>query len=618
MTDSGKIKLHLEGDVPPPLTKRGEPKKAKTPGRPTSMKTAMVKEPREKISNLRKEILILFMVPYSEHDKYEVKLVKDEPHIEFVLNGESALGDLGLSRHEKLKVVISFIKRPKEPNCVVAPYSRPRRQAAEDAKAIIPIALKNDEKVRHAERKANKKNNDKQNKRSRDDGSSFSGMGVRLNDEKKIGRPSIPEGKARKIRGAFGGVGHVLANSNPVFQKEKLVMGSKLNKSDLAEILLSAISAKNNPEFEGLHAQWKYQLEEERKESKALSRLMAVNTGNYAITLLKSGSKVGDGYWLGGENHATKVDRYGRSHDGSKSFIEVFFGNKIERRLMQTEVVELLSYNTVKVLVECFHHIPSKSDSEQPDFKLRPLFVAGIPSYFWSLVHHCSNSSLTVTTSVEEMLKNMQPELDWSHLERGGRSRTLSEKAKENRRQEREAHGDNNEGDATDIDWDLDTPSKEDKAKLVDCIGPGELVVEFISILALLSGPHECKNPRQLANADPEVLFAYLNNNCGKMNIPPPELSSVIRWVDTAQEVSVEEIMLEIVDDDEKVLRCLHSIGAASPWDLTCYEEESDFLAGKMVEMGMAEEYKAVVLSWIWRAQRALTVCPWLIDFSST
>ena len=186
--------------------------------------------------------------------------MKDEPHIEFLLNGESALGDLGLSRHEKLNVVISFIKHRNEPNCVVAPYSCPRRQAAEDAKAIIPIVLKNDEKLRHAERKANKKNNDKKNKRSRDDGSSFSGMGVRLNDEKKIGRPSIPEGKARKIRGVFGGVGRVLSNSNPFLQKEKLVMGCKLNKSDIAKILLSAISAKNNPEFEGLHAQWKYQL----------------------------------------------------------------------------------------------------------------------------------------------------------------------------------------------------------------------------------------------------------------------------------------------------------------------------------------------------------------------
>ena len=93
MTDSGKIKLLLEGDVPPPLTKRGEPKKVKTPGRPTSSEGT-----KRKNSNLRKEILILFMVPYSEHDKYEVKLVKDEPHIEFVLNGESALGDLGLSR----------------------------------------------------------------------------------------------------------------------------------------------------------------------------------------------------------------------------------------------------------------------------------------------------------------------------------------------------------------------------------------------------------------------------------------------------------------------------------------------------------------------------------------
>ncbi len=52
--------------------------------------------------------------------------------------------------------------------------------------AIIPIALKNDEKLRHAERKANKKKNDKQNQTFCDDGSSFSGMGVRLNDGKKM------------------------------------------------------------------------------------------------------------------------------------------------------------------------------------------------------------------------------------------------------------------------------------------------------------------------------------------------------------------------------------------------------------------------------------------------
>ena len=217
--ESSKINLLLEGDVPPPLTKKGEPKKVKTPGRPTSLKVTMAKEQRENMSKVRGEILTLFMVPYSDHDKYEVKLVKDEPHIKFVLNGESALGDLGLSRHEKLNVVISFIKHRNEPNCVVAPYSRPRRQAAEDAKAIIPIVLKNDEKLRHAERKANKKNNDKQNKRSHDDGSTFSGMGVRLNDEKKIGRPSIPEGKACKIRGVFGGVGCVLANLNLLFKR---------------------------------------------------------------------------------------------------------------------------------------------------------------------------------------------------------------------------------------------------------------------------------------------------------------------------------------------------------------------------------------------------------------
>jgi len=133
--ESSKINLLLEGDVPPPLTKKGEPKKVKTPGRPTSLKVTMAKEQRENMSKVRGEILTLFMVPYSDHDKYEVKLVKDQPHHEFVLNGQTVLGDLGLSGQ-------AFIKRPPEPNCVVAHYSHPRQQAAEDAKAIIPIALK--------------------------------------------------------------------------------------------------------------------------------------------------------------------------------------------------------------------------------------------------------------------------------------------------------------------------------------------------------------------------------------------------------------------------------------------------------------------------------------------
>ena len=56
---------------------------------------------------------------------------------------------------------------------------------------------------------------------------------------------------------------------------------------------------------------------------------MAVSTGNCAITLLKSGSKVGDGYLVGGETHAAKVDRYGRSHGGNKSFIKVFLVIKL-------------------------------------------------------------------------------------------------------------------------------------------------------------------------------------------------------------------------------------------------------------------------------------------------
>ena len=76
-------------------------------------------------------------------------------------------------------------------------------------------------------------------------------MGIRLADGKKFGRRISSGKKARKVRGAFGGVGRVLANSNPVFPKEKSVMGCKIGHSDVAEILLSAITSKNDPEFEG-------------------------------------------------------------------------------------------------------------------------------------------------------------------------------------------------------------------------------------------------------------------------------------------------------------------------------------------------------------------------------
>ena len=629
--EGGVFTLNLEGEVPPELTKKGEPSKKKSRVRPSSIKRSMKKEPTEKISKLRGEILSLFLVPYPDHDKYVVKLVKDE-HNAFVLDGETALGDLGLNRHENLTVVISFIEKS---NRAVAPSSRPRRQAAEDAKAKIPLALKNDEKRRRAERRANKeraeRREDNKNKRSRNDESSFSGMGVRLNDGKKFGRRVTPGGRAPKVRFAFPGIGRDLSESTPVLPEGRSVI-VRVNNTGIVETLLSAIMAKNNPEYEGLNELWKQQQEKERNERKAMSRLVAVSTGNYEIKVLKSGSKVGDGYLLGGRTDASEEDLYGRCHGGRKSFIEVDFGNKIEGKVKQTEMVELLSDSCVKFLVEFGHII--KSDSEDNDLILCPLDVAATPSFFWSLVHHCTKSPGSVLTSVEYMLRSMQPNLDWSHLDRGGRSgrlskkakenhrQELSEKSKENHRQELEAQGDENEKrvasrDASDMDWDLVTPSKEDKKGLAECIDSGELVNDYISILVSVTGP-QCKNPRQLANADPEVLFAKLNNECGKKKILPPQLSSVKGWVDAAQEVALLEIMLEIVDDDNEVLMCLCRIGAASPWDLTCYEEESDFLAGQMVEMGLLEEEdKAEVLSLTWRAQRALTVYPWLSDFSS-
>ena len=69
MMEGGVFTLNLEGEVPPELTKKGKPSKKKSRVRPSSSKTTMKKNSTEKISKLRLEILSLFFVPYTDHDK---------------------------------------------------------------------------------------------------------------------------------------------------------------------------------------------------------------------------------------------------------------------------------------------------------------------------------------------------------------------------------------------------------------------------------------------------------------------------------------------------------------------------------------------------------------------
>ena len=89
-----------------------------------------------------------------------------------------------------------------------------------------------------------------------------------------------------------------------------------------------------------------------------------------------------------------------------------------------------------------FDNASSGGGGENADGRLRPVLIAQLsPRAFWSLVYHCSEGSTedrrptaaaTARPSVEDMLRSTLPQLDWSHLDRGGRMRALSEKAREN------------------------------------------------------------------------------------------------------------------------------------------------------------------------------------------
>ena len=123
-----------------------------------------------------------------------------------------------------------------------------------------------------------------------------------------------------------------------------------------------------------------------------------------------------------------------------------------------------------------------------------------------------------------------------------------------------------------------------------------------------------------MANSDPEYIYSLIGNY--------EKLQIVEQWVDAARIRSLEEIMLDILDNDQDALEALQDKArSCSPRDLLLWKTAPRMLIDAIsttlpptssllpvTDKRMWEEADAV--RWINRARIALNTCPWLKDYN--
>jgi len=318
------------------------------------------------------------------------------------------------------------------------------------------------------------------------------------------------------------------------------------------------------------------------------------------------------------------------------------------------------------------------------DGRLRPVMIAQLsPRAFWSLVFHCKESVQASTSplSVEDMLRSTLPQLDWSHLERGGRKRVLSEKARENKRQTESTIA---PGDATQNNGDQEAmvieqlaesaleaatagndeevvlnererrakaamarfrtderkppvsttaATKEEDMSIDDdwtLVTPIEDDIDEL-IECILEGSGEGYDD-DTAKAWATVLVdsvqnwrvlansdsEYIKSILSKKDCPATTVEIIQGWIDAAQGRALEEIMLEILDGDQDALDVLQDKAkSSSPRDLVFWKVRPEILADSLNSDTSKSWTLTDVKKWIKRAEVALGTCTWLEQYTS-
>ena len=358
--------------------------------------------------------------------------------------GKETVDDLGIRANETVIVKItltdsaavsSTVKRTKQStkskdddsnkdSATAVSTARPRRAAAEAAtssfKDVIQAqeAMMKNEKTKSSgnSRIATTNSTASLKKKPSPRKVKIEGVGYRLSDSQAV-QGSSPSKRSKR---------HATSTTQPMFS----------SKDDVATTLLSSMSGKNGNVGSFLRSAMKGAVLKSYEVSRAQVRVSAVENGDYELERVKGGSIVDGGVVLGTASESNE-NILGRT------MYQVSYGKGIEGRGRFNEQVEIIGLDALKSTIKMVYNNRTSDDEEGDAMDgremLRPAAIAQMsPRIFWSLVHHCT-SNVPRPQSVESMLRETMPELDWTHLDRGGRKRALSEKAKENRRQEKRA-----------------------------------------------------------------------------------------------------------------------------------------------------------------------------------
>jgi hypothetical protein len=422
--------------------------------------------PSTPLGQFRQDVFALFDIPSCSTHLYHVSFLAGFPPTELDQNDKHTVHELGVRANESVIVkftlyesagigsTTSTAKQSSSSAATVAADSpisnsnngRQKRAAATAAVANFPELVAAQDAMLKAEQK----------KKS----STIKSFGNRV-ATKPSHSPNSKKNKKAKIEGTGYRLSDGKAFDGEVSKRKVSSKGQQSlfkSEDDIAGKLLSSIGGVGGGNIGMfLRKAMKGAVEKSYEESRAAVRVAAVNQGAFSFEKVKGGTVVeGEGIVLGtAKDHDEKIDGIENDADNHvlrRTMYMVSYSKGLEGRGRYEEQVEIISLDALKGLIEHVYNTRSEGESEGDSLDdknsdgremLRPLSIAHLsPRVFWSLVYHCSRAEQnqsSANATVETMLQSLIPHLDWSHLDRGGRKRNLSEKARENLRQEKDS-----------------------------------------------------------------------------------------------------------------------------------------------------------------------------------
>ena len=383
---------------------------------------------------------------------------------------------------------------------------------------------------------------------------------------------------------------------------------------DVSMALLDALNGGGSKVSQVLRGAMKHAISQTYQASRAVSKVAAVQAGNYTI--------------------------HKQQDDGQ---LQVTYSKGLEGRGQFEETVDNISLEALQAVVTAIYN-----NVEQRELLKETTLAQVSPRVFWSLFYLYKEAR-----TVEEALQSLLPDLDWSFFQK--RRKTLSEKAKENLRQEQkdESGADENDVEAahdavqaveeamdqlssydtsqrreraaraamarenaartsssvdnddtgTTSAWHLVTPAEQDDEELQECVSTNiDAEPEVKRIISVLHAM-DIYNWRQLAIANEEAVSQAVH-------LPQDRVET---WIDYAQAQSVEEMMVQVCDNRAQVVEVLRDEARTGTIkDLCNWRHMPDLLYSSAPSLGGMGVEISHIRTWCQRAQDVLEEYEWV------